>query len=261
MGKPVNSPLKAIVFTDLDGTLLDHAHYDFSPALPAMKALKERGIPLIPTTSKTYAEVEVLMGQLEISGIAILENGAAIHGIGEEGVKMEYGALRQRMNALPSHLRAQMRGFGDMSVDEVAEETGLDLEAAKRAKARKSSEPFIWSGSDEEMLALQEEMAREELTITRGGRFFHILPKTGKAEAMAKVIRHLNGDAPIQTLALGDGPNDIGMLEAADHGVIIPNPHGVDLTSLSQARRLEVAENPGPSGWNKSVLSWLAHVA
>ncbi len=35
-----------IVFSDLDGTLLDHRIYDYSPALPALEMLQEKQIPL-----------------------------------------------------------------------------------------------------------------------------------------------------------------------------------------------------------------------
>jgi HAD superfamily hydrolase (TIGR01484 family) len=46
-----------LVFTDLDGTLLDHHTYSFEPALPALNSLKEKNIPLIICTSKTRAEI------------------------------------------------------------------------------------------------------------------------------------------------------------------------------------------------------------
>ena len=51
----------AVVYTDLDGTLLDHHTYAFDEALGAIKALKDRGIPIVPCTSKTRAETVCLM--------------------------------------------------------------------------------------------------------------------------------------------------------------------------------------------------------
>ena len=36
-----------LVFTDLDGTLLEYETYSFERALPAIRALKEKNIPLI----------------------------------------------------------------------------------------------------------------------------------------------------------------------------------------------------------------------
>ena len=47
-----------VVFTDLDGTLLDHTSYSHQAAEPALEAIRERRIPLVFCTSKTRAEVE-----------------------------------------------------------------------------------------------------------------------------------------------------------------------------------------------------------
>ena len=57
---------KLIVFTDLDGTLLDSV-YSFRKALPALKAVKEKNIPLILCSSKTRAEIEHCRKNSEIN--------------------------------------------------------------------------------------------------------------------------------------------------------------------------------------------------
>lgn len=67
----------AIVFSDLDGTLLDHDGYSFEAAKPALAALAERAIPVVPSTSKTLVELETLSVEIGLSGAAIAENGAA----------------------------------------------------------------------------------------------------------------------------------------------------------------------------------------
>jgi mannosyl-3-phosphoglycerate phosphatase len=53
-----------LIFTDLDGTLLEQATYSFEAALPALQALRERNIPLIICTSKTRAEIEWFRSKL-----------------------------------------------------------------------------------------------------------------------------------------------------------------------------------------------------
>jgi ribonucleotide monophosphatase NagD (HAD superfamily) len=45
-----------LVFTDLDGTLLDHDTYDWTPARDALDRLTRAGIPVVFTSSKTAAE-------------------------------------------------------------------------------------------------------------------------------------------------------------------------------------------------------------
>jgi predicted mannosyl-3-phosphoglycerate phosphatase (HAD superfamily) len=54
----LNSPsITPVIFTDLDGSLLDHYTYSFAAATPLLDELNSQEIPVIPITSKTYAEV------------------------------------------------------------------------------------------------------------------------------------------------------------------------------------------------------------
>ena len=69
---------KTLVFTDMDGTLLDHHTYSFEAAKPALTALEKKDIPVIPTTSKTFAELQPLRESIGLDGPFIIENGAAI---------------------------------------------------------------------------------------------------------------------------------------------------------------------------------------
>ena len=54
-----------LLFSDLDGTLLDHDSYDFAPARPALDALKGIGAGVVLATSKTAAEVTPV-GEIEV---------------------------------------------------------------------------------------------------------------------------------------------------------------------------------------------------
>ena len=45
------------IYTDLDGTLLDHETYSAEAARAVLHSLTEQGIPIVPATSKTYSEV------------------------------------------------------------------------------------------------------------------------------------------------------------------------------------------------------------
>ncbi|NEO25915.1 MAG: HAD hydrolase family protein, partial [Kamptonema sp. SIO4C4] len=67
-----------LIFTDLDGTLLGSDDYRYEAAVPAIAQLQQRAIPLIPVTSKTRAEVEVLRHALHLTDPFIVENGSGI---------------------------------------------------------------------------------------------------------------------------------------------------------------------------------------
>ena len=57
MTQPALNKPPLLVFTDLDGSLLDHDTYDWQPASAWLTRLEQRAIPVIPTTSKTRAEL------------------------------------------------------------------------------------------------------------------------------------------------------------------------------------------------------------
>ncbi|MCC5024517.1 MAG: HAD hydrolase family protein [Candidatus Synoicihabitans palmerolidicus] len=68
-----------LVFTDLDGTLLEWSTYSPMIARPAMLRLREIGVPVVFCSSKTATEQRALRQALGIRSIpSIVENGAAI---------------------------------------------------------------------------------------------------------------------------------------------------------------------------------------
>jgi len=67
-----------IVFSDLDGTLLDHNTYGWQEAQPALNLCKNRHVPIVLVSSKTRAEMEFLRRSLSISAPFVSENGGGI---------------------------------------------------------------------------------------------------------------------------------------------------------------------------------------
>ncbi|MEL7211081.1 MAG: HAD-IIB family hydrolase [Pseudomonadota bacterium] len=250
-----------IVFSDLDGTLLDHETYDWQPARPALTALAERGACLVLSSSKTEAEMRILQEAMGLQGApAIVENGAGVIGLGDPAEDAsDYEAIRGALAKITPTLRAEFRGFGDMTSAEVAEATGLSPEDATHAKARRFSEPGLWSGDDAAFDAFITELTHHGIHARSGGRFLTLSRGRTKADGMAKVIAAYK---PAHTIALGDAPNDIEMLEAAEFGVIVANPHGPDLPPLKgeDTGRIMRTAAPGPTGWSEAVLKLLSQL-
>jgi len=73
------SSLRTLVFSDLDGTLLDHFTYQSRPADKTLAQLKCANIPVILNTSKTLAELAIIHRELKLDTPFIIENGAAIY--------------------------------------------------------------------------------------------------------------------------------------------------------------------------------------
>ena len=250
----------AIVFTDLDGTLLDHDTYSFDAARPALDTLRSLSIPLVPASSKTAAEIAALRSRIGFADCpAIVENGA---GILEPGAAPDEGApvhadLLARLETLPGALRRRFSGFSDWTVAELAERTGLAPDAAAMAARRQFSEPGVWSGTPEELAAFEAALAERGLAARRGGRYLTLSFGATKADRIREIAARYAapGHRP-QVIAAGDAPNDVEMLEAAGTGIIVANPHTAPLPALAgeSAGRISRTEKPGPAGWNEAIL-------
>ncbi|WP_238365395.1 HAD-IIB family hydrolase [Mesobacterium pallidum] len=253
--------LRLTVFTDLDGTLLDHGSYSHAPAAPAIAALKARGAAIVLASSKTAAEILPLHAELGLGDAPIIaENGAALVRPGEGTPETsDYTRLRAALDALPPELRAPFRGFGDMSAEEVAADTGLPLASATLAKERLFSEPGRWLGTDDQRTAFAGRLSAKGITARHGGRYLTLSFGGTKASQMDAVTRMLHPDV---TIALGDAPNDIEMLEAADYGIVIRNDHGPGLPALTGEAlgRIRRSTAPGPQGWAEEILALIAQL-
>lgn len=250
--------MRLLVFSDLDGTLLDHESYDHSPALPALQQLQALGAPVILASSKTAAEMRVWQERLGLTAWpAIVENGAAL----AEGAPddRDYRAIRAALADLPPDLRAPFRGFGDMSLAEVAGITGLSPEAAELACRRAHSEPGLWAGDALDRAAFLTALAAKGIEARSGGRFLTLSFGGTKAGRMAELIARLRPDI---TIALGDAPNDREMIETADYGVIIRNDHGPGLPPLSGEAegRIRRTTCEGPAGWREGIEAILHEI-
>ncbi|MCB1507326.1 MAG: HAD-IIB family hydrolase [Hyphomicrobiaceae bacterium] len=253
----------ALVFTDLDGTLLDHTTYSFEAARPALERLRQSGIPLVLATSKTAAEVAPLHERLGLGATpAIVENGAGLYdpAAPETGGDAAYQEIRSALAALPRDLRAGFQGFGDLEAHDVATLTGLSEEAARLACKRCHSEPGLWSGTEDGKRRFLEALLGHGLSARQGGRFLTLSHGSSKADAMASLVRRFR---PRLTLALGDAPNDVEMLEAADCGVIVRNDHAPPLPLLKgeDTGRITRTDRPGPEGWNDAVLAFIDRIS
>lgn len=255
-------PVRAVVFTDLDGTLLDHHGYGFGPARPALAQLHARGIPLILASSKTRAEMAELAQETGAAGF-IFENGGGVKwpdGVtsspDNSGPTATYVEIRGFLDKLPVSLRDHVTGFGDMNDAEVAGLTGLPLPRARLARQREFSEPFVWTGDDEHLTELTRLAAEHGIRLVRGGRFNTLTGPHDKSARMKQVCSTVGPAARVWAIALGDAPNDAAMLEAANRGFIIANPDGAVMPELPGERdgRITRSAGTGPAGWNESVM-------
>jgi len=251
---------RLIVFSDLDGTLLDHETYSYAPAQPALDRLRAQAIPLVLATSKTAAEVADLRADMGFADYpAIVENGAGVLPAGATKAATDASGddhvrLIAALNQIPDALRAGFAGFTDWGPDGIAEKTGLSRDQAAKAGQRQFSEPGIWHGARADEDRFIAELARRGVAARRGGRFLTLSFVATKAGQMTAIRDAIAPGA--RMMALGDAPNDAEMIAAADIGVVVANPTAPDFTDLlgDAAGTVRRTTRAGPSGWNQAVL-------
>lgn len=246
-----------MIITDLDGSLLDHHTYRWDAASEWLATLKQQAVPLVICSSKTAAEIIPLQKRLGISGSPfIAENGAVVQTHDQQRVcpnhTLDYEAICERLAAMKSTYR--FTGFHDFSDPDVASMTGLSEADAALARQRDASEVVVWRDSEEALAQFREALDAEGLTLTQGGRFWHVMPAgSGKGEALRWLLDNSPGEARI-TIGLGDGPNDAPMLDAVDYAVVIRgySKTPVTLTRTDQQQVYHTAHH-GPEGWREGL--------
>ncbi len=258
-----------LVFTDLDGTLLDHENYSYAAAQPTLDFICENKIPLIFTTSKTAIEVEELCTQTNFYHPFISENGGLLaipenyfsdQPTTRKYIKQVIGRPRNEINQILSNLTSsyQFRTFNDMSIKELIDHTGLESSQAHFANQRDSTEPLLWLDEISKLSDFTHQLEQHDLNLISGGRFYHVMGDHDKATTMVTLINMFqeHWDNKATSIALGDSPNDLKMLQTAQYGIIIPNPHAPKMCIDNRANLIN-ANHPGPHGWNDSLYLML----
>ena len=264
---------KTLVFTDLDGTLLDHYNYSSEAALPTIWQLQSMQIPIIPTTSKTFAEVSQLVLSLNLNGPIIVENGAAIYlpisiakafNLFDGNTEINYQKISfterhahwmQTLNGVAAEFGDLYTSFTALGVEGIVEATGLCPEDAKLAAQREYGEPVVWHGSNTQKAKFIRALTRLGANPVEGGRFIHVCGNCSKGAALTWLAdqyqQHIF-NAEATTIALGDGNNDIAMLEVASIAVRVRSPSH-PYPSLKRTENTFSTHSYGPEGWVEAI--------
>lgn len=265
-----------LVFSDLDGTLLDHHSYSHVAAGPALDLLEALAIPVILVSSKTRAEMLLQRRRLANAQPFAVENGAAVFvprgyfpaqppdTVERDGFWVrEFAAPRQRwvalLEALAPRFPGQFESFSHAGEAGIAAMTGLGLGDAALANQREYSEPVQWRGEHADLQRFLAACADGGARVVRGGRFYSVGAAADKGSALRWLCEQFakaSGIAHIRTLAAGDGANDVPMLEQADTALLVRAPDRA-FPSLARVAGVLRSSATGPAGWAEGVTQWL----
>ena len=270
-------PDQYIVFTDLDGTLLDYNTYSFEESKEGIELLRRHRIPLIFCTSKSYAEVIHFREKTGNTAPFIVENGGAVY-LPRDQVKQfrpfvragmlkqsgdyaalelgaDYATVRRVFEEMKKAFGNSMTGFGDMSIEEVSRSLNLAPKLAAMAKIRHHDEPFILK--DPSLLERIIQFSRQNgLTVYPGTRFYHLMGNTDKGAAVKELVslyRKVYGT--VVSAAMGEGKNDEPMFRQVDVPFLVQKPGG-SFTDIA-LDRIERIDAVGPKGFTGAVKALL----
>lgn len=270
--KVSQAPIQHLIFTDMDGTLLDHHTYSHAPVQNTLLKLKQAKIPVIPNTSKTFDEMVEIRKHIGLTGPFIVENGAAIyipHGffkskpantqwLNNHWVR-QFTSKKSHWLSLLKRIEKQFEGqfthFSKMTTRQICETTGLSEKQAIQAANRQFGEPVLWMGTEQNKSLFLQAIENIGARPLIGGRFLHVSGECDKGAAMNWLVREFERQIPnmrCHSIALGDGQNDAAMLEAANTSVRIASPVNQPPT-LKKTKNVYTSQLYGPEGWAQTI--------
>jgi mannosyl-3-phosphoglycerate phosphatase len=260
-----------VIYSDLDGTLIDFEDYSFEVTAPLVRTLESKGVPVVFCSSKTRLEQAFYRKAIGVKAPFITENGSAVFipknyfsfeftydtTIGDYLV-IELGTDRKTILAEIADARsksgAEIYGYADLDINEISAILKLDLDASQRAATRDYSETLIKgdkkSPTFKQMISLLEQKG---LQCNAGGKFHTVISQKsdkGKAvQTLHALFKQQNPQAI--SVGLGDSANDLPMLQAVNKPFLVQKP-GNWWDNLS-APNLTKVPAVGPKGWVKAV--------
>lgn len=258
--------MKKILFTDLDGTLLDLKSYSFLQSVNAIEQLKSDGMPIIFCSAKTRKEQEFYRESLDIKDPFIVENGSAIYiprnyfnfkinfnsYITNEYEVIPLGqsvkGIRESIQRSREKLRLDFSVFSDLPAEDVSMLTGLNMKSARRAMARDYSETILKGRTSQ---TFYKRLSKHGLKSIPDSKFETVVSAQANKGRAVEILTSLykREFGQISTFGVGDSVNDEEMLNAVDEPYLVQRHNGE--WAPVENDRIRNVVGVGPLGWNK----------
>ncbi|MDC7225005.1 MAG: HAD family hydrolase [Spirochaetales bacterium] len=260
-------------FFDLDGTLVRSDH-TLSPAvIRAMARLEAEGIAPIIATGRSYEALLPIKEKLNLHSPVICYNGAMIvngkdgsimanHSVPDEEARLVIEIARKR----DLHILAYREGrlLYEKERPE-AEEYGSHLKITGEVIHFDSLSPLnltkcLIVGDHQTLLPVQEEIRQicgDRINLFFSNpRYLEIVNKeVDKGRAVKEVMTLLDGNTD-QAIAMGDGFNDLPMLETAGLGVVMENALPTMKAQFPPERTAGHVDADGVPHYLAELLGW-----
>ncbi len=260
---------KILIFTDLDGSLLDKETFKFDVIKDYFKELVRNGIIIIPNSSKTEAELLDFNEQNNLDLSFIAENGSSIHRLNKIHQNLPDKIIISRTideirNIYEENISLDFENkithILELEREKQQKILGLPLDKIKLAIKRDHSIPIKFNGTESEKNEFTKILKNSGLTIQTGGRIMNVCDNVNKSKAMSKALQLIRKqlDDEIITIGVGDNENDIEMIKQTDYPCLVKNEN-FD-SSLINIDNLIKSYEPSPKGWSDVIKTALQKI-
>ena len=248
---------KILIFTDLDGSILDRDTFKFDQIKQYMKKLLNSGVIIIPNSSKTESEIIEFNQELGENLAYISENGSVINGLNILNSNFPNKIILSRekeelidifKNKVPENLQRKCKFISNLNKKDQISIFGLNENKLKNALKRKYTEPFLFEGNKIEKKDLLKILKKKSLTMQEGGRVINLCDNVNKVKSMNKILRiYKKIESYIKVIAVGDNYNDLDMLKNSDLPCLVFNDQFKE--DQINIDNLIISNMPSPEGW------------
>ena len=265
-----NSTSQKIVFTDIDGTLIDIYSGNFEGTDLLVRKFVRMGTPVILCSAKTRSEQEHIREKLGLSDPFIIENGGAVvipdgyfedleivphtrkNGYSLIEIGGHSNEIRKQLSKIREELQIDFKGTTDVTLDEISRRVQIPLPFAKRMSKREYGETIL-EIDPSDLGKLAKACKRIGLKVIHGGRYTDITQGNDKGKATHVLVDLFKRKyQPKRTIfiGLGDSENDLPMLRLMDIPVLVQRANGSWCDS--RIKNLLRSTGIGPRGWRNS---------
>lgn len=274
----VNGKQIKIVFTDVDGTLLDAEHRVIPEACASVQKLAQLGIPLVLVSARMPEGLTTIQREMGFTGPLVCYSGAYV--LDEQGAELlshpididTACEIKQFLDCELPGLTCSEYGYHTWICDDdqdprIQNEERITTLKAQNARLRDvfgltGIHKFLLMGEPDEMEVAEKRIAAAypQLAVARSSAILCevMSGKASKAEGVQVVCRHFGMD-PSEAVAFGDGRNDIDMLAAVPESYAMANAPDEVKQVAAHVTRFSNAEN-GLVHTLEELLPVLRHV-
>lgn len=242
-----------MLVSDIDGTLIGPDGIVSPTNRRALEWLKERGIPVLLATGRTWGGTQPVLEQLGLDDPVILCNGAQVYDPKRKRMlwdrrlsAREVEVARSLLQGLPVHVYAvisesqvlvqcpdESEGYTPFSGDRYREVP--DVFAHLAATGIRPVKLFILAHPSmvEPLVRKMREEGGLNAVQSESYAFDIVPPAVSKATALDALLRRWTVD-PEEVVAVGNAPNDLDMLTYVGFGVAVGDAHPEVLAAVRQ---------------------------